>query len=175
MPLHANRLTRAGLMAKAQWKKHAPKLYAALQKSGKLHETLHKAQEQAGEQFGRMIDQGSNPHEAQREAFSSLQRFDPENDPAKEQPWEEAAAQDSAVRAAKKLLSHPAPSGPRVQPSLSDQKFLKERAHLKVIPRLVTREEISGMTLPPTPKVQPPEVPAPAWPLTLKPSVPSKP
>lgn len=144
MPLHAKSLGRWGRAALEQWKKDAPKMVAHLRAQGKLYEALARAEKVAKRHATNLILSGVHPLEAQEQAENSTHRFDPEN---------------------------PKPLPPNVgatPPTPEMKAFSKRAAALKITPRLVGREEISGMPLPKPPAPQAPEVPAPAFPLTFR-------
>ena len=167
--LQSNRLSAWGIEAKRQWKADAPKMYAELKKSGHLAKVLHSAQERAKSDFAVLVKQGMDPDEAQIEAQKTMHRYDPENDPERPQPWEREAGEESA-RAATEKLAASVPHPPRTRGAKTSGYLGKTTKNLTWRPRVVTREQISGSPLPPKPKPIFPSVPAPGFPLTLKPS-----
>lgn len=121
------RLDQWGLQAQAQWKKDAPKLYESLRKSGQLYKAVHAVQERAKRHFLTSYHKGMDPVEAHGMAQESLHRFDPENDPAREEPWEEEAAEDSAMQATKRLLEEPSQATPQGQFDFEEPSSIRSR------------------------------------------------
>ena len=50
--------------AKEHWKKYRPKMFKALQESGKLNHHLNNAVERTGDEYCKAIEDGMEPHEA---------------------------------------------------------------------------------------------------------------
>jgi hypothetical protein len=53
-----------GLQIKAHWNQHRPKMYADLEKSGDLAESLHAAQERTSDLMESLLNQGLPYHQA---------------------------------------------------------------------------------------------------------------
>lgn len=46
-----------GIQIKAHWKRHRPKMYAELEKAGKLEESVYQAQERTSDLMDSLLDQ----------------------------------------------------------------------------------------------------------------------
>jgi len=53
-----------GLQIKAHWKQHRPKMYAGLEKSGHLQESVYQAQEQTSDLMDDLLDKGLDYNQA---------------------------------------------------------------------------------------------------------------
>ncbi len=67
--LYGPKLEEWALAAKEYWKKNDPELYAQLQKSGKLNQSLYRAQENAKDLYYRLMLDGMDPDEAKEQAL----------------------------------------------------------------------------------------------------------
>jgi hypothetical protein len=50
-------LCSLGIQIKAHWKRHRPKMYAELEKAGKLEESVYQAQERTSDLMDSLLDQ----------------------------------------------------------------------------------------------------------------------
>ena len=53
-----------GMQIRAHWKRHRPKMYAELKKSGHLNESVYAAQERTSDLMDSLLDKGLPHHQA---------------------------------------------------------------------------------------------------------------
>ena len=99
-----------GLQIKAHWKKYRPKMYAELEKAGKLQESLHAAQELTGEELYRLTVKEKLPHNQAWELVSQEWAFLPSEEDRPSLPFDPATLSDRLSTPPPETTASPIPT-----------------------------------------------------------------